>query len=59
MLCPLWSRESDQYQSWNWKDLEKQVLTDRSDKNGITRETKERDSKKKEKLPKRTDVKVI
>jgi hypothetical protein len=56
MLCPLWLRESDQYQSWNWKDLERLVLTDHSDKNGTTKETKEKDSRRKEKLPKRTDL---
>jgi hypothetical protein len=50
------SRESDQFQSCNWKDLEKLVLTDHSDKNGTTKETKEEDLKKKEKLPKRTDL---
>jgi len=32
------------------------VLTDQLDKNGITKETKEEDLKKKEKLPKRTDL---
>ena len=32
------------------------MFTDQSDKNGTTKETKEEDSKKKEKLPKRTDL---
>ena len=32
------------------------MLTDQLDKNGITKETKEEDLKKKEKLPKRTDL---
>ncbi len=50
------SEESDQYQSCNWKDSEKLVLSDHSDKNGTTKETKEEDLKKKEKLPKRTDL---
>jgi hypothetical protein len=38
----------------NWKDLEKLTSTDQSDKNGTTKETKEKDLKKKEKLPRKT-----
>ena len=48
------SRELDQSQSWNWKDSERLTLTDPSDKNGTTKETKEKDLKKKEKLPRKT-----
>ena len=51
-------KELDQFQNWNQKDLENQALTDHLDKNGIIKEIKEEDLKKKEKLPKRTDLKT-
>ena len=40
----------------NWKELEKLVLTDHLDKSGTTKETKEEDSRRKEKLPRKTDL---
>lgn len=54
----LLSKELDQFLSSNWKDYKRLVLTDLSDKNGITKETKVKDSKKKEKPQKRTDLKT-
>ena len=56
MLSHQLSRESDQSLNYNWKDSEKLELTDPSDKNGTTKETKAKDSKNKEKLPRKTDL---
>jgi len=56
MLFQLLSKELDQSPNLNWKDSKKLTSTDHLDKNGTTKETKEEDSKKKEKLPKRTDL---
>ena len=49
-------RESDQFLNCNWKDLEKLVPTDHLDKSGTTKEMKEEDSKRKEKLLRKTDL---
>lgn len=49
-------RELDQFLNCNWKELEKLVLTDHLDKSGTTKETKEEDSRRKEKLPRKTDL---
>jgi len=49
-------KESDQFLNCNWKDSKKLTSTDHLDKNGTTKETKEEDSKKKEKLPRKTDL---
>ena len=59
MLFPLSSKELDQSANSNWKDLEKLEFSEVSDKNGTTKETKEEDSKKKEKLLKRIDLHSI
>lgn len=54
----LLSKELDQFLSSNWKEFKKLVLTDLLDKNGTTKEMKVKDSKKKEKPHKRTDLKT-
>ena len=53
------SKESSQYLKFNWKDSRKPTHTSQSDKNGTTKETKEKDLKEKEKLPKRTTDVII
>jgi ribosomal protein L13E len=56
MPFPPSSRESDQFLNCNWKDLEKPVPTDQLDKSGTTKEMKEKDLKRKEKLLRKTDL---
>jgi hypothetical protein len=56
MPSQLLSKESEQFQNFNSKDFKRPVPIDHLDKNGTTKETREKDLRRREKLPIRTDL---